>query len=277
MRDFIYQYIQPSPHLKSWIKDFCVFAFELSTSATIPFKPYSACPEEGVTFYLRGKLTSRNHLTDSSEERPRAVFFGVPTYRQDLYLTNTYFMVNVGFQPGMLFKMFKIPMYNFTGKNIDAEQVLGNEIKYLYDELANTHHYVDVVHKLEKFFWRKINSNGGILQPIDNIPKFILANPTSFSLSKMASEACLSPSQFERRFVNQMGITPKLFARICRFTKAIKLKEQHPHLKWLDIAWDLNYSDYQHLVKDFRQFAGSLPNSLIEENKNTPEGWLGLI
>ena len=88
---------------------------------------------------------------------------------------------------------------------------------------------------------------------------------------------CLCPKQFEKNFIQQIGIAPKFFARISRFNKAsFEKKENNKELNWLQIAIYTGYHDYQHLVKDFKQFAGTTPNSLIQENTASPEKWLGL-
>jgi transcriptional regulator GlxA family with amidase domain len=102
----------------------------------------------------------------------------------------------------------------------------------------------------------------------------ISENPTGLSLEKMAGDACLSISQFERRFRQQMGISPKLFLRINRFYKAYQLKEQNPDKDWLSIALHTGYYDYQHLVKDFQQFSYSTPQSLLLAQANAPEKFL---
>ena len=36
------------------------------------------------------------------------------------------------------------------------------------------------------------------------------------------------------------------------------------------------YHDYQHLVKDFQQFAGATPPQMLAENEQAPEKRLGL-
>jgi hypothetical protein len=39
---------------------------------------------------------------------------------------------------------------------------------------------------------------------------------------------------------------------------------------------ETGYHDYQHLSKDFIEFADTLPNSLIREEANSPDRYLGL-
>ena len=101
-------------------------------------------------------------------------------------------------------------------------------------------------------------------------------NPNQFSLDWLADQACLSPRQLQRKFIERMGVGPKLYARICRFHKAFLWKESHPEADWLFIALNFGYTDFHHLFKDFKEFAGVTPNTLIHEYAQSPEKILNL-
>ena len=77
--------------------------------------------------------------------------------------------------------------------------------------------------------------------------------------------------------MERMGVSPKFLARISRFDKAFSLKQINPSLDWLSIALQTGYNDYQHLVKDFKQFAGVMPNVMMQAEKNSPERVLGIV
>jgi transcriptional regulator GlxA family with amidase domain len=98
-----------------------------------------------------------------------------------------------------------------------------------------------------------------------------LTNPTAFSLDWLACQANMSPRQFQRKFHERIGLSPKLYSRISRFWKAFEYKEKNPSSDWLSIALQFGYSDYYHLSKDFKQFAHVTPNILIEEYSKRPE------
>jgi hypothetical protein len=42
-------------------------------------------------------------------------------------------------------------------------------------------------------------------------------------------------------------------------------------MDWLSVAIRIGYNDYQHLVKDFKQFSNRTPNMLLRECLNNPE------
>lgn len=268
--------VKPSNELSHYIKEYLILHVLFDTNDSIPVKSYPVNPEEGITFHLRGSLYAESPELNLSEKRAQTVIFGQPTSRQNLLLSHEFMMVHVRFQPGALFKLFRIPMTELVHKNIDAELVLGQEIKVVNEQLANAPNYGCIPLILNAYFQRGINKIKVNVQPIDKIGALILESPQGFNLVKTANQACLSHRQFEKRFAQQIGITPKYFARICRFYQAYELKEYSPTLDWLSIAIQTGYNDYQHLVKDFKQFAGTTPNSLILQSANDPERRLNI-
>lgn len=100
--------------------------------------------------------------------------------------------------------------------------------------------------------------------------------PCILSVEKLAGHACLSISQFERRFIQQIGIPTKFYARINCFYQAYSLKDKQPNIDWLTVVIETGYHDYQHLAKDFKQFSSTTPNSLLQAQTQSPERILGI-
>ena len=272
----IYKSIQPGIHLREYIKDYLLLHFEFEKGETIPVKPYPACPKQGIIFYIRGSVISSNPAENTFEKRAQTVIFGQPVSRQNLHLPENYLAVSVRFLPGSLFKFLNIPMIEFLNKNIDAELILGYEIKAINEQLANTPSYDTMIEIIEAFLLKRIRQIKEQPHPVDKIGQLIFEYPQAFSLDEFAGKACLSASQLERRFVQQVGVPPKYFARICRFSQALIMKEKTPSISWFNIAMENGYTDYQHLVRDFKEFSGTTPAILFQEESNSPEQYLGL-
>jgi AraC-like DNA-binding protein len=85
------------------------------------------------------------------------------------------------------------------------------------------------------------------------------------SVHTLADTAEMSMRQFERRFVEEVGIRPKLFARIARFGAALNNKARFAHKPWTDVAHDFGYYDQMHLVHDFTEFTGGTPTETLRE------------
>ena len=90
------------------------------------------------------------------------------------------------------------------------------------------------------------------------------------TIEETASLACLSVKQFERKCRERIGMNPKMYSRILRFSKAYRLRETYPHLSWISIAYEAGYFDQMHMIRDFKDFAGVNPSIIERELAFTP-------
>ena len=273
----LYQLIKPSPQLQSFIKEYMLLHFEFDNRQPPPIKPFPVRPQQTLVFYLKGGINAFNPETKDIKRFPKIAINGSQVRRYDFQLEHSQMMLSVDFQPGGLSKFLQMPLNEeFIDERIDAEALLNPEISNVYEQMLNADSYSHIIEIVEAYLWRRIQRYNIVFQKIDQTHLLIAQQPTAYSIEKLANFACLSVSQFERRFKQQIGISPKLFARINRFYKAFILKDQNPNLDWLSIALQTGYNDYQHLVKDFKQFAGATPNSLLQAHATAPERILGL-
>jgi transcriptional regulator GlxA family with amidase domain len=186
-------------------------------------------------------------------------------------------MLKVVFHPGAMYRIFGVPLALITDQYVDAQSVIGNEIKTVNEQMANAGAYQQIINIAEAYLWKKVQKSKIVTNPVSTIGQLLVENPTRFSLDWLASQACWSPRQLERQFMERMGVSPKFLARISRFDKVFSLKQINPSLDWLSIALQTGYNDYQHLVKDFKQFAGVTPNVMMQAEKNSPERVLGIV
>jgi len=251
--------------------------FEFDNRQPPPIKPFPVRPQQTLVFYLKGGINAFNPETKDIKRFPKIAINGSQVRRYDFQLEHSQMMLSVDFQPGGLSKFLQMPLNEeFIDERIDAEALLNPEISNVYEQMLNADSYSHIIEIVEAYLWRRIQRYNIVFQKIDQTHLLIAQQPTAYSIEKLANFACLSVSQFERRFKQQIGISPKLFARINRFYKAFILKDQNPNLDWLSIALQTGYNDYQHLVKDFKQFAGATPNSLLQAHATAPERILGL-
>jgi AraC-like DNA-binding protein len=272
----IYQYIAPSPPLQEFVRDYLVAHFVFDKDEQIPFKPYSPKPEQTITFIPKGKLTIKNPLTGETRLAPAISICGQQVSRYNFYLSTEYLMIRVHFHPGALYRLLRVPLYEFTDTWFDASSVMSREIMDVNERLANCQNYIQMIAVIEDFLTTKKQRVMAASHPLDDVATCIYGNPSRFSLDRLARESCLCPRQFNRRFTERMGVGPKLYSRVVRFYKAYQYKEAHQEDDWLTIALLFDYADYQHMVKDFKEFAQVTPNLWINQDNQSPERVLQL-
>lgn len=83
------------------------------------------------------------------------------------------------------------------------------------------------------------------------------------SVNALCDETGLSMRHFQRRFRQLTGQNPKHYARICRVSHAVHLKELSPDLSWTAVALEAGYADQSHFIRDFKGLTGILPRDFL--------------
>jgi AraC-like DNA-binding protein len=77
-----------------------------------------------------------------------------------------------------------------------------------------------------------------------------------------AERAGTSRRHLERLFVEQVGVGPKVFARLLRFQAAAGRVVAEPAAPLASVSGDSGYFDQSHMIRDFMTLAGSSPDEL---------------
>jgi len=64
----------------------------------------------------------------------------------------------------------------------------------------------------------------------------------------------------QRVFARDLGISPKLYARIVRLNAVLATLDETERARAVDLALDAGYFDQAHLLRDFRLLAGRTPS-----------------
>jgi AraC-like DNA-binding protein len=269
-----FSYIVPSPHLRHVIRDYLIAHFHFDQDGPTPLKPYVPRPEQGITFFVRGRPSMVTPITGEVHEAPPVAFFGQQVLRCNVHLACEFLMFRAHFQPGALYRTFNIALSEFGTGYFDAEGVLGKEIRDVSDRLSAARSYAEMIGLVEAFLSHCVERSVQDVHAVDRVASHMVAAPVQPSVDWLARQACLSPRQFNRKFTERIGVGAKLYSRLVRFHRACALKAANPAISWPTVALMLDYADYQHLVRDFRQFASAAPNAWLREERESPENVL---
>jgi AraC-like DNA-binding protein len=187
---------------------------------------------------------------------------GLQTYRRvKLIMRGTIESFVICFQPAGLSRLFGLSLDALTNHDFEAHAVLGPSMSQLSECLGNARSFDDRAGIADAFL-SQIRT-----RPADGIAlaaAVILRQHGTVRIAKLADLTGLSLRQFERRFVQQVGVRPKLYARIARFEAALDFKARS-EISWTEIAHEFGYHDQMHLVHDFEEFSGETPTGILTE------------
>jgi AraC-like DNA-binding protein len=223
------------------------------------YVPLPARRDFFLEFYLQDRYRIVTVATGSEHWAPRCVLVGPSTRRTaDLKLTGALRVFSVRFSPVGFRALFGIPARLLRDQAMEAELVLGREIIEMHEQIAAA----------EPTEWESIAERYLLKRAriLDASAEHCIAAQAATSMQRsrgmmavagIAAVSSVSTRHLERVFQEQIGVSPKLFARLLRLDHALKLAG--PGSNWAEVASLCGYFDQSHLVRDFRAMTGATP------------------
>ncbi|GAB3166729.1 helix-turn-helix domain-containing protein [Telluribacter humicola] len=263
--------IYPGVALQEYVQKYQVIRFVFDTAVVPPVKFHTPRPEHTITFYTRDAQRFSPVRSDHAITYPHCVVNGIYTIPLKRYGGYDFLAIKVVLQPTTLSRLRIAEVKELTDTFKDARDCLGIELSVLQEKLFRMNELRSMISTIEVFLLDLIKKRCKPAEPIDKASIYLIRHENRVSIDWLADQSCLSVRQFIRRFEEQVGVSPKMFQKILRFDRAYRLKNNHPELDWLHIALACGYYDYQHLVKDFKEFTNLTPPAFYEVEKASPE------
>jgi AraC-like DNA-binding protein len=95
--------------------------------------------------------------------------------------------------------------------------------------------------------------------------------PHRANVTATAKRAEISQKKFIRLFSEQVGVTPKLYLRIARFSRVMRDLHARQRIDWGDVVEQNGYYDQSHFIRDFREFSGFAPTEWLKQRGPFPQ------
>ncbi|HOX81839.1 MAG TPA: helix-turn-helix domain-containing protein [Chryseolinea sp.] len=160
------------------------------------------------------------------------------------------------------------PIKNLTNKETSIELLFGEEIaKELQQKIVHASSTEERIEIMETFLLSNLRNEA----TIDNIVKTtidaLLSSKGNAPIGTISENDLAKRRQLERRFLKQIGLSPKQLGKVIRMQTALKLLLNQKTESLTEIAYESEYYDQAHFIKDFKEFTGTNPGEFID-NKN---------
>ena len=95
---------------------------------------------------------------------------------------------------------------------------------------------------------------------VNRICRLAEENDTIVRVADLARHAGLSPRSLERLVVDHIGLTPKWLLECRRLQQAATTLHAHPDTNLTQLALSLQYSDYAHFSRRYKEVIGETPD-----------------
>lgn len=173
-------------------------------------------------------------------------------------------LMGIHFKPGGAFPFFAEPASRFRDARIDLGDVWGRAFSAeLRERLGEQRSPIDRFAILERALLSRM------VRPLANHPAVAYAldalsrTPGLTRIAAVRERTGLSARRFIELFEREVGLTPKLFARVGRLQDLVRRLDDPAGVDWVDRALVAGFFDQSHLIRDFREFVGLTPTAYL--------------
>lgn len=256
------KFYEPDFVLKNYIQTIIITDFD---SAIVTSKEVTLVPDcyQYLCFILEGKprFLEKGHYV----ERASIILTGLHVVTTAMLMDDNCCFISVQFKPFGLYSFFNIPQEEIVNNCFDATIFMGKSVCLLLERLAEAPDSSVQNQILQAYLKERLNFSKFLL-PVDYALNLLVEQGGNPAIEQIAALSCLSIKQFERVCKLRLGISPKYFSKLVRFSNLYKLKEKHPKLPWCRLAIHCGYYDQMHMIRDFKQFTGGNPKMITKDD-----------
>lgn len=259
-----YQTFQPHPDLESLVK--CYWTLEVPAQTDVQRQRIipDGCIE--MAFILADDI-KRYTSQDDYILQPRAMVLGQtidPFYIEPTGRVNTF---AIRFYPYGFANFVTIPSKNLVNKETPLTLLFGEmpakELEEKMKRATDAQQRIDII---EDFLLDKLKNKTTIDTIVKSTIDMIMSTKGSAAINTILKDNLSKRRQLERKFIQQIGISPKQLGKVIRLQTALKLLLNRQTEKLTEIAYESEYYDQSHFIKDFKEFTGTNPKEFLGDS-----------
>lgn len=261
-----YRKYQPAPHLRPFVE--CYYVWENSLSLTQPISVESPPNGYGSLVFNYGTPYQFQTSKRGTITVPTTFLSGQATSSYQLELRGQIGMIGAVFRPAGLSSLFGLPMYEFVDERIELAAILGDRINTVQNQMDEIGATAGRISVLETFLSAQLAHSGAVTDRTDFVANLIVEQRGTVNINGLMDELYVCRRQFERKFLQKVGISPKYYARIRRIGYlCAQLANRRWNVDdWHDVVYRAGYYDQSHFIREFTGFMGRSPSLYVRDN-----------
>jgi AraC-like DNA-binding protein len=170
--------------------------------------------------------------------------------------------VQVDLTPTGARRLFGFPMAEISGRIVALRELFPIAYDELTDRLAAASDWALRLDLVETFLLSRICGARIDTKRVDWALAQIESSRGRLDVGRLARELGCSHKHLISLFHEQVGIPPKLLARLVRFERAVRAARADAAIGWTDLALAHGYFDQAHLARDVKRFSGLTPSEV---------------
>ncbi|MFN0188844.1 MAG: helix-turn-helix domain-containing protein [Bacteroidia bacterium] len=245
--------VKPDKSISLFVKSILVFEEIESVQKTI--MPFFADGYPGLMFQ---DTVNGLHVSPHNKQMPSFFLYGQTIKPIELVIDGAYKLIIFQLYPFVIKSFFNVSAKDINDDCYDLQQLEnGRELLLQLNESKDTNKRIDLLSNLlfNLFQDKKETLDFQIRQAI----QIIIDNKGQIAIGNICKIVNVTERTFERRFMKEVGISPKQFSIIIQFQLSMEQLTKKDFAKLTDIVYNNGYADQSHFIKVFKAYTGKTP------------------
>ena len=189
--------------------------------------------------------------------------------RNHFFLENTGVsgIVGIKLKPTALTHLYALFMQELTDRVVDISSLLGDHFSSTEEKLRAAITHDERIQLLNDHFQKLLSTITYKETAADRAIELIFSQHGMIPVSAIARVAGVGERQLENLFKKYVGLSPKFFTRIIRFSYIFQLIQEN-NQNWSGLAYEASFFDQSHFIRNFKDFTGENPSDYAFDEKN---------
>lgn len=245
----------PDKSVSLFVKNILVFEESDKTQKTI--LPFFADGYPGLMF----QETDNGLLVNPHKKQMPSLFLYGQTIKPiELVMQGSYRLIVFQLYPFVLQSFFGVNPKDINDDCYDLTNPESDAGKITVHTLLKSKKIERRIELLTEFLYKFFQAKKEKLDfKIRDIIQLILENKGQLSVGKIYSSLELNERTTERRFLKEVGISPKQFSTIIQFQNSLEQLTIKDYTRLTDIVYSNGFADQSHFIRVFKAFTGKTP------------------
>jgi AraC-like DNA-binding protein len=194
------------------------------------------------------------------------MLFGQITEPLEIEATGETNIFAVRFHPDGFIPFATIPIVEMENRPVPLVELFGDEGLRLEPEMLSVSETEERISIVEEFLLKKLISADSIDKIAKECSELMLELRGQLSVNEISDQLNVNRRQLERRFTTAIGLSPKQLSKIIRLQATLKMIANNQFTSLTAAAYEGNYYDQAHFIKDFKEFTGMSPKQFYADN-----------
>ena len=172
----------------------------------------------------------------------------------------------VQFKPNGFLPFTTIPIKEMENTAVPLDTLFDEEGKEISEQILNAKSTSERIQKIEKFLLKRLANKKVIDNIVESTIETICSTNGKFSVNEFSKSKNINRRQLARKFSSTIGLSPKQLAKTIRIQTTLKILLNEQITSLTDLAYENEYFDQAHFIKDFKEFTGLTPKEFFGDD-----------